>query len=105
MVPATVAVQIPDELDANHPEEWKRADVLSFLEANQARYELENDSVSVFRENRVAGRRFLQLTLRDLRKRPYSLPDGAAATIHDFITTLKHSQGTLLHLDFIISHK
>ena len=80
------AVEIPSN---KHPFNWKRADVLEFLEANKERYDIDDEHIKIIEQNQVAGRALLSLTEEKLVKHPYNLPGGVATTIAELVNILQ----------------
>ena len=72
-----------------HPFNWKRADVLEFIDTNKEGYDLDDEYIRIISQNQVAGRALLGLTRAELVKHPYNLPGGAAAAIEQLTSTLK----------------
>ena len=77
---------IPGSLNED-PGLWKRADILTFLNANKDELDLDDEDINTIRINKVAGLAFLKLTRKDLRK-VYNLPDGSAIAIAELIKEL-----------------
>lgn len=73
---------IPDNLINKNPEEWKRADIIAFLNANKDGYDLDDKHIDAIRINEVSGIGFLLLTTEKLLQSPYGLPGGPAAGIN-----------------------
>lgn len=72
----TDAIAIPGGAKKD-PRRWSPKEVVDYLNLNKEDYFLDEDDIEVIRKNKVAGRRFLKLTLKDLRESPYNLADGA----------------------------
>lgn len=77
------------------PCNWKRADVLTFLNNKKEEYDFDDKHIKVIEDSQLTGRGFLKLTKNELVK-DYGLPRGVAASIEILIKTLKQPQGKLL---------
>ncbi|CAG8772293.1 2830_t:CDS:1, partial [Dentiscutata heterogama] len=53
---------------------WKRPDVIKFLEENKVKLDLDDTHIQILKDNHVSGPAFLKLTLEKLLASPYKLP-------------------------------
>ncbi|RUP44864.1 hypothetical protein BC936DRAFT_148925 [Jimgerdemannia flammicorona] len=93
-LPFPTMMVIPDNLRMKKVEEWDRADLLEFLNANKADYFISDDYIQVISDN-VAGTNFLDLTRKMLTRESggFELPYAPATRIASLVSGLKKARG------------
>ncbi|CAG8853059.1 25686_t:CDS:1, partial [Gigaspora margarita] len=82
----SINITLPSVDEVN---EWWPTDVATFLGSNRKKLFLEDEDIKKFKDNRVPGPAFLELSKEDLLASPYNLPDGPARTIAGLIRNIK----------------
>ncbi|RUS27267.1 hypothetical protein BC938DRAFT_483498 [Jimgerdemannia flammicorona] len=93
-LPFPTMMVIPDNLRMKKVEEWDRADLLEFLNANKAKYFISDRDIQVIGD-KVAGTNFLDLTRKILTRKSggFELPYAPATRIADLVEELKTARG------------
>ncbi|CAG8849942.1 7909_t:CDS:2, partial [Gigaspora margarita] len=89
-----------DEVQKN----WKRPNVIKFLEENKVELDLDDAHIQILKDNHVSGISFLELTLEELLASPYKLPGGPAKVISKLVKKIKgEGQGQKKEADVILT--
>lgn len=74
----------------NPPGQWSQAEVLEFLDANKAKFFIDEKYINIIRSNEVPGYIFLDLNRKRLCDQSdcYKFPDGPATAIEQMISQL-----------------
>jgi hypothetical protein len=73
--------------------EWKKDNVIIFLQREDLNLDLDNDDIEIIRSNKVSGKDFLDLTTEKLKN--YGMVSGPASRIAKLVKEIKGEQGVL----------